>query len=53
MKRLVCVECGKRAPEDARGWRALIGYEPDEEPNPERVYEFCPECAEREFGPSC
>ena len=44
-----CAECG-RAPEredsmEAEGWR----YFPDgvEEPHP-----FCPECAEREFGPS-
>ena len=43
-----CAECG-RAPEDdgsleAEGWRYLPAGA--EDPHP-----FCPECAEREFGP--
>ena len=51
MRKLVCVECGKRARRrHARGWWALIPYEPDREPKLETVYVFCPECAEREFG---
>lgn len=51
MKKLVCAECGRRAPEDARGWRALIGHDPEHKLGPQTVYVFCPECAEREFGP--
>jgi hypothetical protein len=39
---LRCVECGRKAPPDARGWRAYLTY--DGEP-----VTYCPECAEREF----
>jgi|Tabmets5t2r1_1033131.scaffolds.fasta_scaffold108750_1 DNA-directed RNA polymerase subunit RPC12/RpoP len=52
MRKLVCVECGKRASKHATGWWALIPYEPDHEPKLETVYVFCPECAERKFDPS-
>jgi DNA-directed RNA polymerase subunit RPC12/RpoP len=53
MRKLVCAECGKRASKKhARGWWALIAYELDHEGEPETVYVLCPECGEREFGPS-
>ena len=52
MRKLVCVECGKRASKHAKEWWALIPYEPDHEPKPEAVYFFCPECAERKFSPT-
>ena len=42
MATLVCAECGKHAPEHARGWRALVGYEPEEEPDTEAVYVVLP-----------
>jgi formylmethanofuran dehydrogenase subunit E len=50
MRELVCAECGEHAQEHARGWWALIAYEPDHEPKPETVYVFCRECGERKFG---
>ena len=38
------------------GWRGLIGTALDDTPMGEqadvRLYVFCPECAERDFGPS-
>jgi hypothetical protein len=45
-----CVECGARSSNRARGWCAYIGDVRDQEPL--EVFVFCPECAEREFGPS-
>ena len=47
---LVCEECGKVAPDDAKGWRAFLGVDVNRDEGT-RVYVFCPECAEREFGP--
>ena len=35
----------------ALGWRAYIAPDPEDEPEGE-IFMFCPECAEREFGPS-
>jgi hypothetical protein len=32
------------------GWRAYIAPDPEDEPEGE-IFLFCPECAEREFGP--
>ena len=48
---LTCLECGERADERARGWRALIPYfeEADEAPD---LSLYCPSCAAREFGPA-
>jgi hypothetical protein len=34
----------------AQGWRAYLA--PDEEEPEGEILMFCPECAEREFGPS-
>jgi hypothetical protein len=48
---LACLECGARADERARGWRALIPYFEEEEEAPDLSI-YCPVCAEREFGPS-
>jgi hypothetical protein len=48
---LTCLECGARADERARGWRALIPYFEEEEEAPDLSI-YCPACAEREFGPS-
>jgi hypothetical protein len=48
---LVCEECGRVAPDNAKGWRAFLGVDVNEEEEGTRVYIFCPECAEREFGP--
>jgi hypothetical protein len=44
-ERLICVECGRRADANAEGWRAFLTSD-DEAAN------FCPDCAEREFGES-
>jgi hypothetical protein len=47
-----CQECGALADEEARGWRAYRCDLADEfgSDEPEVVY-YCPECADREFGP--
>src|SRR5215217_85653 len=44
-----CEECGAEADEHARGWRAMLGLEDDDTVV---TVVLCPECAEREFGPS-
>jgi len=45
---LVCVECGRRADREARGWQAhLVVADDDEE---DEVVFFCAQCAAREFG---
>jgi hypothetical protein len=47
---LRCVECGAESDQLASGWRAYLA--PDAEDKPEgELLMFCPECAEREFGP--
>ena len=46
-----CIECGAECDQLAKGWRAYLAPEPNEEPESELLM-FCPECAEREFGPS-
>jgi hypothetical protein len=43
-----CEECGKEAPPDARGWRAVRTDTEDDADSPVGFY--CPDCAEREFG---
>ena len=45
-----CQECGVRADEQARAWRAYRGDVPGEDDQP-TVLVYCPDCAEREFGP--
>lgn len=40
---LVCVECEKPAPADARGWQAFLTVD-------DEVALYCPACARREFG---
>jgi hypothetical protein len=48
---LRCVECGLESDQLAEGWRACLAPDKEEEPEGE-IFMFCPECAEREFGPS-
>jgi hypothetical protein len=38
------------ADERAKGWRAYRGDLPGEDPEPYLLF-YCPNCAEREFGP--
>lgn len=47
---LRCVECGAESDQLASGWRAYLAPDPGEEPEGTLLM-FCPECAEREFGP--
>lgn len=42
LARLVCVECGAEADEDARGWRGYLTVD-------DEFAVYCPACAEREF----
>ena len=46
-KTLVCVECGHRAPESARGWRVEVVAE---DADGEALAAYCPLCWTREFG---
>ena len=48
---LRCEECGQIADAEMKGWRALLGVDPDDECRGLTANVFCPECAEREFGP--
>jgi hypothetical protein len=45
---LVCEECGRLSGDQARGWAAFLGEDPDAE-RPMSVEVFCPSCAAREF----
>jgi hypothetical protein len=45
---LACAECAAVTTILERGWRALLT---DDEHEPKHIVVFCPECAEREFGP--
>jgi hypothetical protein len=48
---LVCEECGRVAGVETHGWRAFYAEDPDN-PEPSLItVVYCPECAEREFGP--
>ena len=47
---LRCEECGQIADAEMKGWRALLGVT-DDEYRGLTAHLFCPECAEREFGP--
>jgi hypothetical protein len=46
--RVRCAECGSESDDDARGWVALLGYDPREDEFPS-AFVFCPDCAQREF----
>jgi hypothetical protein len=51
MQALVCVECGCRSDEAARGWKAYLGGDSGESGEEEvEVVVLCPACAAREFG---
>jgi hypothetical protein len=51
MGALVCVECGCRSDEAARGWKAYLGGDSGESGEEEvEVVVLCPACAAREFG---
>lgn len=43
-----CAECGCYD-QDAVGWVALLGLDPDDEDAHAEVVAFCPVCAAREF----
>jgi DNA-directed RNA polymerase subunit RPC12/RpoP len=49
-----CALCGREAEDEdedeAKGWRAYLTHESDDETG---VGVFCPECTDREFGPPC
>jgi hypothetical protein len=53
---LRCEECGRPGDAAMKVWRGLIGAALDDTPVGEQadvcLLVFCPECAEREFGPS-
>jgi hypothetical protein len=49
-RRLCCEECGGEATAGAWGWRGYRIDDPEEGDVPEIGF-FCPDCAEREFGP--
>jgi hypothetical protein len=49
--RLRCVECGAESDQLASGRRAYLAPEEEDEAEGE-ILVLCPECAEREFGPS-
>ena len=46
---LRCVECGTES-DTAWRWVAYVLEDPEDEVDPE-VALYCPDCAEREFGP--
>lgn len=46
---LVCVECGREAFTDSKGWRAYR-EDPEEANDTPALAILCPECAAREFG---
>jgi hypothetical protein len=45
---LACVECGRRAELEARGWQGLL-IEADDDGGDEVIF-FCALCAAHEFG---
>lgn len=46
---LHCIECGAASDELAAGWRAYLAQDDGEEES--RLELFCPQCADRQFGP--
>jgi hypothetical protein len=49
VKRLRCVECRRIQKADECGWRSYLTVDEEE---PAEALNYCPDCAEREFGPS-
>ena len=45
-----CVECPCLSSATARGWKAYRPDDPETDEPPKLAF-YCPECAEREFGP--
>jgi len=43
-----CAQCGC-VDQEARGWIAVLGGDPDDDEAPTEVVAFCPPCAAREF----
>jgi hypothetical protein len=48
---LACAECPRVSTAHARGWRATRIDDPELGEPPQLAF-YCPECAQREFGPS-
>lgn len=46
---MTCAACGCHD-ENAEGWVALPGQDPDDKDAPVAVFAFCPVCAAREFS---
>ena len=50
-----CVECGRKSQGDAADWRAYLTEDPEEQNDADvsalEAVVYCPDCAEREFGP--
>lgn len=51
LTRLSCQECLRDSDDEARGWRTYVADDPDELDAEPIVASYCPDCAEREFGP--
>ena len=51
LTRLACQECCRDSDDEARGWRTYVADDPDEVDAEPVVASYCPDCAEREFGP--
>ena len=47
--RICCIECGRRA-DDARGWRAYLVEDVEDDTVAPEVAVYCAACALREFG---
>ena len=43
-----CAQCGCMD-QEAPGWIAVLGSDPDDDVAPKEVFAFCPPCAAREF----
>jgi hypothetical protein len=48
---LECQECRLLSDEEARGWRMYRADDPDDPFAAPLIASYCPDCAEREFGP--
>jgi hypothetical protein len=48
---LECQECRLLSDEEARGWRMYRADDPDDPFADPLIASYCPDCAEREFGP--
>jgi hypothetical protein len=51
-----CEECGRKSQADAADWRAYLTDDPEKDEDDGdvglvEVAVYCPDCAEREFGP--